>query len=108
MNANQYYSEEVHGKHEYHALGDFGLINGGTLRGAKLSYKTHGELNADKSNVVLFPHIYSGSPLHTETFVGEGRPLDPKKYFIILPGQFGNGISPSPSNPPQPRANSAE
>ena len=102
MNANQYYSEEVHGKHEYHALGDFGLINGGTLRGAKLSYKTHGELNADKSNAVLFPHMYSGSPLHTETFVGEGRPLDPKKYFIILPGQFGNGISPSPSNTPPP------
>src|SRR5258706_9062468 len=35
-------------------------------------------------------------------FVGEGSPLDPSKYFIILPGQFGNGFSSSPSNTPLP------
>jgi homoserine O-acetyltransferase/O-succinyltransferase len=35
-------------------------------------------------------------------FVGEGRPLDPSRYFIILPGQFGNGFSSSPSNTPLP------
>jgi homoserine acetyltransferase len=28
--------------------------------------------------------------------------LDPDKYFIVLPGQFGNRLSSSPSNtPPQ-------
>ena len=37
-----------------------------------------------------------------EIFVGEGRPLDPSKYFIILPGQFANGFSSSPSNTPPP------
>jgi homoserine O-acetyltransferase len=35
-------------------------------------------------------------------FVGEGRALDPSRYFIILPGQFGNGFSSSPSNTPPP------
>jgi homoserine O-acetyltransferase/O-succinyltransferase len=44
----------------------------------------------------------SGTPKAMEIFVGEGRPLDPKKYFIILPGQFGNGFSSSPSNTPAP------
>jgi homoserine O-acetyltransferase len=28
--------------------------------------------------------------------------LDPRKYFIILPGQFGNGFSSSPTNTPPP------
>ncbi len=107
MSGKDFYSEETHGKHEYHTLGDFPLINGGTLRDAKLAYKTHGELNADKSNVVLFPHMYSGTSMHMEMFVGEGRALDPQKYFIIFPGQFGNGISTSPSNAPPPQNQSA-
>jgi homoserine O-acetyltransferase/O-succinyltransferase len=37
-----------------------------------------------------------------ERFVGKGMALDPDKYFIILPGQFGNGLSSSPSNTPPP------
>ena len=102
MSINEYYSEGVHGKHEYFDLGDFSLNSGGTLRGARLAYKTHGRLNASKSNAILFPHMYSGSPLHMQMFVGEGRALDPQEYFIILPGQFGNGLSPSPSNTAPP------
>jgi len=42
--------------------------------------------------------MWSGTPKAMEIFVGEGRPLDPRKYFIILPGQFANGFSSSPSN----------
>ncbi len=44
--------------------------------------------------------MYSGTPKAMEIFIGEGRPLDPTKYFIILSGQFGNGFSSSPSNTP--------
>ena len=102
ISVNEHYSEEVHGKHQYFELGNFPLINGGTLRDAKLAYKTHGKLNGNKSNAILFPHMYSGSPLHMEMFVGEGRALDPDDYFIILPGLLGNGISSSPSNTPAP------
>ena len=107
MAINEYYSEDVHGAHQYFDLGDFPLAKGGTLRGARLSYKTHGRLNASKSNAILFPHMYSGSPMHMEMFVGKGRALDPDHYFIVLPGQFGNGISPSPSNTPPPYNQSA-
>lgn len=102
MVGTEYYSEENHGRHEYLDLGDFPLIGGGTLPGAKLSYKTHGSLNDAKDNAILFPHMYSGTPKAMEGFIGEGRPLDPAKYFIILPGQFGNGFSSSPSNMPAP------
>ena len=102
MIENEYYSEENLGPHEYLELGDFALIQGETLKDAKLAYRTHGTLNANKDNAILFPHMWSGTSKSMETFIGEERPLDPSKYFIILPGQFGNGFSSSPSNTPPP------
>lgn len=102
MNQNEYYSEVTHGPHDIFELGDFRLNSGATLRDARLTYKTHGTLNDAKDNVILFPHMYSGTPKSMEIFIGPGRPLDPEKYFIILPGQFGNGFSSSPSNTPPP------
>ena len=85
MDVNEHYSEEVHGKHQYFELGNFPLIDGVTLRDAKLAYKTHGKLNANKSNAILFPHMYSGSPMHMEMFVGEGRALDPARQPARAP-----------------------
>jgi homoserine O-acetyltransferase/O-succinyltransferase len=98
MLVNDYYSEERHGPHEFFELGDFVLESGITLPGAKLAYKTHGTLSEARDNVILFPHMWSGTPKAMEIFIGEDRPLDPRKYFIILPGQFANGFSSSPSN----------
>src|SRR3989442_1213731 len=40
-------------------LGNFVLQSGITLRGAKLAFKTHGRLNADKSNAIVYPTPYS-------------------------------------------------
>lgn len=97
-----YYSEENHGPHEYFDLGNFELENKITLPNARLAYKTHGTLNKKKDNVILFPHMWSGTPKSMEAFIGSDRPLDPNKYFIILPGQFCNGFSSSPSNTPPP------
>ena len=34
--------------------------------------------------------------------LGEGRALDPRKYFIVMTNLLGNGISSSPSNTPAP------
>ena len=102
MISNDYYSEELHGPHEVYELGNFLLEGGETLPNARLLYKTHGKLNASKDNAILFPHMWSGTPKAMEIFIGAGRPLDPAKYFIILPGQFANGFSSSPSNTPPP------
>ena len=83
-------------------LGDFPLIGGCTLPKARLSYDTHGRLNSQKNNAILFPNFLGGTPQALEAWIGPGRPLDPEKYFIILPGQFGNGISTSPGNTDPP------
>ncbi len=99
---NAYYSEDTLGPHKYLELGDLSLIQGETLQHARLAYRTHGTLNEAKDNAILFPHMWSGTSKSMEIFIGEGRALDPSKYFIILPGQFGNGFSSSPSNTPPP------
>ena len=102
MIASDYYTEEIHGPHQYFELGDFALDSGYTLRGAKIAYKTHGTLSAAKDNAILVPHWYSGTSATMELWIGEGRGLDPTRYFIVVPGQFGGGFSSSPSNTPPP------
>ena len=83
-------------------LGDLRLESGVTLPNAKLGYKTHGRLNADKSNVILYPTPYAAQHGDIEWLIGPGRALDPDKYFIIVLDQLGNGLSSSPSNTPSP------
>ena len=83
-------------------LGDYKLDSGVVLADAILGYETHGELNADKSNVILYPTWYTGRHMDNRAAIGEGRALDPTKYFIIVPDMFGNGLSSSPTNTPSP------
>lgn len=97
-----YYTAAVQGPHEHFELGSYTLDCGDTLPDARLAYRTHGSLNPAKDNAVLVPHMYSGTSASMEGLIGEGRALDPSRYFIILPDQFGSGLSSSPSNTPAP------
>jgi homoserine O-acetyltransferase len=83
-------------------MADFELQSGLILPCAQLVYKTYGELNAAKNNVVLLPTFYTGSHQRNEGFFGGNRALNPNRYFIISVNLFGNGISSSPSNTPAP------
>ncbi|MDI6837323.1 MAG: alpha/beta fold hydrolase [Rhizobiaceae bacterium] len=88
--------------YEIFELGDFALQNGAILREAKLAYKTFGSLNAERDNAIIYPTWYSGQHYDNEWLVGRGMALDPDRYFIIIPNMFGNGLSSSPSNTPEP------
>ena len=102
---NPFYSPEAHGPYEYFELGDFELEEGQTLRGAKLAYRTHGELSAAKDNAILITTWFSGThAIFDEVYVGEGHALDPAKYFIVIVNQIGNGLSTSPHNTDGPFA----
>jgi homoserine O-acetyltransferase len=79
-------------------LGDFPLRSGEVLRAAKLVYATHGTLNAARDNVIVFPTAYGGTHEDNLYLIGEGKALDPKRYFIICPNLFGASLSTSPSN----------
>src|SRR5262245_39473048 len=88
--------------YEMYELGDVALQSGLTLRQGKLVYKTYGKLNTARDNVIVMPTFYGGQHADTEAMMNAGRALDPKKYFIIVPNMFGNGLSSSPSNTPPP------
>ena len=88
--------------HEVYELGDVQLQSGITLRDAKLAYKTYGTLDEDRGNAIVYPTWYSGRHWDNEWLIGEGRGLDPSRYFIIVPNMLGNGLSSSPSNTPPP------
>jgi homoserine O-acetyltransferase len=83
-------------------LGTFALESGMLLPNAKIAYKTHGRLNAAKSNAILYPTQIAAQHGDIEWPIGPGKALDPERYFIVILDQLGNGLSSSPSNSPAP------
>jgi len=89
----------------------FVTADGSALPGVTLAYETYGELNADRSNAILLFHALSGSQhaagtnkavagtdhrwteeMHAgwwDGFIGPGRALDTKKYFVICANYLG-------------------
>lgn len=97
MYRNDFYTPEVQGAYELYDLGDFDLEDGGRIPGLQLAYATYGTLNEAKDNVVLIPTWFSGTHQTWEqVYIGEGRALDPSRYFIVVINQIGNGLSTSP------------
>ena len=84
--------------HDVFKLLDFRLQAGTTLPEAQLAYKTYGELNATKSNVILYPTSYAAHHSDIDWLIGPDKILDPTRYFIVITNMFGNGLSTSPSN----------
>ena len=88
--------------HEVFELTDVALQSGVSLPRVELAYKTYGELNPARDNVVLMPTYYGADHVDTEAMIGAGHALDPARYFIVVPNLLGNGLSSSPSNTPPP------
>jgi homoserine O-acetyltransferase len=86
------------GQQQFAALGDFKLESGEVIRDCRLGYRTFGQLNADKSNVILFPTWFTGTTAQLVEWVGPGKMVDSAKYHVILVDALANGISTSPSN----------
>jgi len=78
------------------------LESGRILEPYDIIYETYGELNADKSNVVLVCHALSGShhaagfyegdkkPGWWDSLIGDGKAIDTKKYFVICTNTIGS------------------
>lgn len=84
----------------YHSKDPFLLDWGGVLREFNIAYETWGEINADKSNVILLhtglsasSHAHSTEanpkPGWWEKFIGPGGCLDTNKYHIICTNVLG-------------------
>ncbi|SKA18420.1 homoserine O-acetyltransferase MetX [Consotaella salsifontis] len=78
------------------------LDAGLSLAPFQLAYQTYGELNADKSNAILVCHALTGdqhvanaNPVTGRAgwwsaLVGEGKPIDTSKYFVICSNVIGS------------------
>lgn len=86
----------LRGERRHHPLGDWPLACGHTIADAQISYLQLGELNADRSNLILVPTSYGARPEDLAWLAGPV--LDPERWCIVIAGQFGNGASSSPSN----------
>ncbi|HEY2609353.1 MAG TPA: alpha/beta fold hydrolase [Reyranella sp.] len=80
--------------------GDLPLQRGGTLKSARIVYKTFGALSPQRDNVIVYPTSYSAHHTDIEWLVSPEHCLDPSRYFIVIPNMFTNGLSSSPSNTP--------
>jgi homoserine O-acetyltransferase len=83
---------------QFAELGDFKLGNGEVIRDCRIGYRTLGTLNADKSNIILFPTWALGTTEQLLSNVGSNKLADSTKYYVILVDALGNGVSSSPSN----------
>jgi homoserine O-acetyltransferase len=81
-------------------LGDYKLESGEIIKDFKLAYRTMGVMNKSKSNIILMTTWFSGTSqeLVDLGFIGDGKMLDTKKYYVIAVDAIGNGVSSSPSN----------
>ena len=79
-------------------LGDFKLVSGETLRSCRIGYRTFGRMNADRSNIVVFPTWAGGTTEQLKDNVGAGKLISDADYYVILIDALANGVSSSPSN----------
>ena len=88
---------------KYFESPNFQLQRGAVLPIARLAYRTVGQLNEARDNVVLIPSWYSGNDDESEwVFGGKERPLGSEGLFVVYVNLLGGGRSSSPSNTPYP------
>lgn len=91
------------------------MDSGAQLSPVTVAYETYGELNTDGTNAILVCHALTGSAHAAgyssedpksigwwDSFIGEGKPLDTSKYFVICSNFLGScygTTGPSSINP---------
>jgi homoserine O-acetyltransferase len=53
-------------------LGEFKLVSGDVIHDCRIGYRTFGKLNADRSNVIVFPTWAGGTTEELRGDVGKG------------------------------------
>ncbi|SCW63357.1 homoserine O-acetyltransferase [Sphingobium faniae] len=87
--------------------GPLRLDSGAMLGPVDIAYETYGAMNADRSNVILICHALTGDqyvasdhPLTGKPgwwwrMVGEGKPVDPARHFIVCANVIGSCLGSS-------------
>jgi homoserine O-acetyltransferase/O-succinyltransferase len=91
-------SKPANAPEKFADLGDLKLQSGEVLRGLRLGYRTLGQLNAEKTNGVLWLTLLGGKSEDLVQYTGPENVVDTSRYFVVLVDSIGNGVSSSPSN----------
>lgn len=81
----------------------FTTESGATIKNVKVGWESYGTLNADKSNVILITHFFSGTSHaagkyresdpaagYWDAIIGPGKAIDTNKYFVISSDTLAN------------------
>ncbi|MFT4929440.1 MAG: homoserine O-acetyltransferase [Phenylobacterium sp.] len=79
-------------------IGDYKTTSRAQIRRCIIGYRTFGSLNADKSNVVLWPTWFGGTSEDLFTANTLVNSMDTKGLYVIVVDALANGVSSSPSN----------
>jgi homoserine O-acetyltransferase/O-succinyltransferase len=88
-------AEQLVEKHRF-AMQNFTVENGQTIAQVNIGWEAYGTLNADKSNVILITHYFSGTshaagkytvedtqPGYWDAIIGPGKAIDTNKFYVI-------------------------
>ena len=86
------------GAQRFASLGDLKLESGEVIHDCRIGYRTYGQLDASKSNAILFPTWFGGTTAQLAGNFTSGGMIDTGRYFVVSVDAIGNGVSTSPSN----------
>lgn len=79
-------------------IGNLKLTSGDVLENCKIGYRIFGQMNDDKSNIIIYLTWFGGTSAEIGSLVDKHHFIDTTKYCVIAIDALGNGISTSPSN----------
>ncbi|GAB4525470.1 MAG: homoserine O-acetyltransferase [Parvularculaceae bacterium] len=84
-------------------LAEFRTFHGAKIRDLRVGWEAYGEMNADKSNVILICHYFTGTshaagkyadcdlePGYWDAIIGPGKAVDTDKYCVISVDSLAN------------------
>ena len=86
-----------------HVIDSFTTFNGHTLKQVNIGWESYGNLNQDKSNVILITHYFTGNSHaagkyhpddealgYWDSIIGPGKAIDTNTYFVISVDTLAN------------------
>lgn len=90
-------------KKQQFELPHFSTQSGVALKQVKVGWEAYGKLNADKSNVILITHYFSGTshaagkyrstdaaPGYWDSIIGPGKAIDTSKFYVVSVDSLAN------------------
>ena len=88
----------AHAESQTFNIYDFQFESGAVLPELRVSYETHGKLNAGRDNAILLVHGTEGDRHGFDPIIGPGKTFDTEKNFVITVDTIGGGDSASPKD----------